>query len=150
MKIEEAIPSDAGSILNLQKIAYISEAELHDDFEIPPLTQTLEQLLEDFKIKKILKVEFGGQLIASGQVNLKDGCAHIGRIIVKPEHQGKGIGSKLMKALEEVYPFAISFEIFTGENSARNLGMYQRRGYKVVSSKLIGKTKIIFLSRTNQ
>jgi hypothetical protein len=40
--IEEATVSDAEEILALQKLAYQSEAEIYNDFGIPPLVQTLE------------------------------------------------------------------------------------------------------------
>lgn len=147
MKIVEAQISDAEEILKLQKLAYISEAELHDDFDIPPLTQTLEELKEDFKVKTFLKAEDEGRLVASGQVYLVDGSAHIGRMAVFPEYQGRGIGSKLMAALEGVFPKAISYNVFTGENSRRNLGMYERRGYRRVRRQKLGNTTIVFLSR---
>ncbi len=41
MEIERAIISDAEEILSLQKLAYRSEAEIYNDFNIPPLVQTL-------------------------------------------------------------------------------------------------------------
>ena len=51
---------------------------------------------------------------------------------VKPEFQGRGIGSQLMSALESVYSKVETFEVFTGVNSTRNLGMYERRGYSKI------------------
>ena len=40
--ITKALYSDLEEILALQKLAYQSEAELYDDYTIPPLTQSLE------------------------------------------------------------------------------------------------------------
>lgn len=148
MDFIEATLKDAESILALQKLAYKQEAELHNDFDIPPLTQSLDELLTDFEHKTVLKVELDGQLVASGQVSLENGCAFIGRMAVKPEYQGKGIGSRLMAALESVFPNATRFELFTGEKSQRNLDMYERRGYVRTHSKYLGKTRVIFLSKT--
>lgn len=42
--ITAASPADAAAILALQKLAYQSEARLYNDFSIPPLLQTLEEL----------------------------------------------------------------------------------------------------------
>ena len=44
MRIEQATTNDAAEILALQKLAYVSEAEIYDDFGIQPLTQTVETL----------------------------------------------------------------------------------------------------------
>jgi len=42
MKIGDATVADAEHILELQKLAYISEAEIYNDYNIPPLIQTLQ------------------------------------------------------------------------------------------------------------
>lgn len=54
MEILHASANDAEVILSLQRAAYQSEATLHNDFNIPPLTQSLNELREDFKRKTIL------------------------------------------------------------------------------------------------
>ena len=144
---QQANPSDSKEILELQKAAYLSEAELHNDFEIPPLTQTLDELINDFKFKKFIKILDGSKIIASGQARLEKDTCHIGRMAVWPEWQGKGIGSKLLAELEKVYPEATRFELFTGEKSASNLSMYCRRGYTEYKRALLGKTTIVFLEK---
>jgi hypothetical protein len=48
MEIEKATVFDAEEILTLQKLAYQSEAEIYNDFNIPPLVQTLESIEKDF------------------------------------------------------------------------------------------------------
>ena len=35
---------DAGELLTLQRAAYVTEAQTHDDPGLPPLRQTLEEL----------------------------------------------------------------------------------------------------------
>jgi hypothetical protein len=47
--IERASVEDAQEILALQRLAYQSEAEIYDDYSIPPLTQTLEAIRADFE-----------------------------------------------------------------------------------------------------
>lgn len=147
MEIQNAVLSDAGEILALQRAAYISEAELHDDFGIPPLTQTIEELISEFENKKILKITENGALLASGQARFSEGCCYIGRMAVWPNLQGKGIGSALLSALESSFSGTNRLELFTGENSTRNLAMYKRRGYVPFKTAQLGKTKVIFLER---
>ena len=48
MKIMKAEKHDLPSILTLQKLAYQSEAELVGDYAIPPLTQTIDSITDDF------------------------------------------------------------------------------------------------------
>jgi len=150
VKVLHATVEDAESILELQRVAYQSEAQLHDDFSIPPLTQTLEQLKLEFGNKTILKIVEDGKLLASGQARLENGTCYIGRMAVWPNLQGKGVGSKLLSSLENVFPEAKRVELFTGENSLANLAMYNRRGYVEFKSAQLGKTKVIFLERILQ
>ncbi len=44
MTITTATDADAQAILELQRLAYRSEAELHGDDTLPPLTETLDQI----------------------------------------------------------------------------------------------------------
>ncbi|MGZ9898766.1 GNAT family N-acetyltransferase [Shewanella gaetbuli] len=147
MKVLQATIEDAEILLDLQRKAYKSEAELHNDFKIPPLTQSLDELKASFSQKTILKIMDGDTILASGQAYLESGTCHIGRMAVWPELQGKGIGSKLLSALESAFPEASRVELFTGEHSASNLAMYKHRGYIQFKTAQLGKTKVIFLER---
>ena len=53
MQIEHANPSDAEAILDLQKRAYASEAEIYNDYNITPLTQTLEEIRNEIEQQQI-------------------------------------------------------------------------------------------------
>lgn len=147
MEICEAKVEDAPIILQIQKEAYISEAELHHDFDIPPLTQSLAELECEFNNKYILKVLLNGQIVGSGQVKLSGSTSYIGRMSVKCGFTGLGIGSKLLNALELIYPEADRVELFTGINSKANLSMYERRGYARIKEETLGKTRVVFLSK---
>ncbi len=88
MDICQAIVDDAPEILELQKSAYISEAELHNDFSIPPLTQSIENLKVSFNKKTILKIVVDNKIVASGQAELIGDTCHIGRMAVWPFLKG--------------------------------------------------------------
>lgn len=53
MKIEITEDRDFGNILELQKKAYKSEALIYDDFNLPPLTQTPDEIIEESKRERI-------------------------------------------------------------------------------------------------
>jgi hypothetical protein len=44
MTITTATYADAQAIVDLQRLAYRSEAELYGDDKLPPLTETLDQI----------------------------------------------------------------------------------------------------------
>ncbi len=52
--IHDATESDAAKILEIQKLAFRGQAVLYDDFTLPPLTQTLEELIQDFIGKMLI------------------------------------------------------------------------------------------------
>ncbi|HJU34920.1 MAG TPA: hypothetical protein VJ695_07345 [Nitrososphaera sp.] len=53
--IKLANPVDAEAILDLQKSAFVSEAKIYDDYIIPSLTQTLDEIKNDFRKQTFLK-----------------------------------------------------------------------------------------------
>jgi phosphoribosylanthranilate isomerase len=129
-RIEPAERGDAADILALQKTAFRSEAELYQDFSIPPLTQTLEDLESEFDAKRFLKAVSDGRIIGSVCAGMRNGTCHIGRLIVLPDRQNRGIGTRLLRAIEAEFPQAERYELFTGERSARNLHLYCKHGYR--------------------
>ena len=61
---------------------------------------------------------------------LEKETAYIGRLMVKPDSQNRGIGTRLMQAIEQYFRIADRYELSTGHKSARNLYLYQRLGYR--------------------
>jgi len=131
MEIHVAEVTDAPEILALQKLAYLSEAKIYNDYTLPPLTQTLEELKAEFGCRTILKAVSGGLVVGSVHGCMVAGCCHIGRLMVHPALQGRGIGTKLMHAIEKIFVAAESWEVFTGELSVRNIRLYKKLGYRV-------------------
>jgi ribosomal protein S18 acetylase RimI-like enzyme len=133
IRITTAEPGDAEEIYALQKIAYVSEAEIYNDFNIPPLAEPLEETLNAFKAYTILKAVLNGKIIGSVRGELTDDYIYIGRLMVLPPYQGRGLGKRLMHAIEAAFPHIQRFILGTGHLSERNLGLYRGLGYKEVS-----------------
>jgi GNAT superfamily N-acetyltransferase len=128
-RVERATPDDAAGILELQKLAYESEAKLYDDWTLPPLTQRLESLREEFATSCVLKAMDADQLVGSVRAREKDHVCHVGRLVVQPRLQGRGVGTLLMRHIEAAFPDVRAFELFTGSRSTGNLRLYERLGY---------------------
>jgi len=147
-RIERAIPADAATILELQKLAYQSEARLYDDWALPPLTQTLENLREEFTESVVMKAVEGNKLVGSVRARVVDGVCRVGRLIVLPELQGHGIGTMLMCAIESAFPERPVFELFTGSRSEGNLRLYERLGYTRTREKALSPAvTLVFLEK---
>lgn len=146
--IIQAGPGDAAEILALQKHAYQTEAELNDDWTIPPLTQTLPEIESEFKTRTFLKAVSKDKIIGSVRAFLDSGTCHIGRLMVFPEYQGKGIGSLLMGKIEAAFPGAKRFELFTSTRSHHNIRLYKRLGYRECrETDLSPKVRLVFMEK---
>ena len=128
--LERATSEDGAEILALQKLAYQSEAAIYNDYAIPPLTQTLEEIVVDLKRQTFLKAIEEGRIVGSVRAYMQEGTCFVGRLIVHPSFQNRGIGTRLLGEIERVFDQAERFELFTGHLSERNLYLYQKLGYR--------------------
>jgi GNAT superfamily N-acetyltransferase len=130
MKILKAQKEDLPEILALQKLCYYEHAVKYNDFNIPPLTQTLEEIETESGSCIILKAVEETKIVGSIRAFEKDGTCFIGRVIVHPDYQNLGIGRKLMSEIEMLFNGAARFELFTGFRDDKNLYFYNKLGYK--------------------
>jgi ribosomal protein S18 acetylase RimI-like enzyme len=132
-KLEKAAEEDLDRILQLQKKAFYGQALIYNDFNLPSLTQTLDDLKREFTVKTIFKVVLDGRIIASIRCFVKDRALSIEKLIVDPDLQNQGIGSRTMQEIENRYAALVDrYELSTGHKSARNLHLYKKLGYKEI------------------
>ncbi|GAA2101537.1 GNAT family N-acetyltransferase [Actinomadura alba] len=131
VKITAAGPGDAGEILTVQRAAYLVEAQLYGDPFIPPLVESLDQMRKVLGGDAVvLKAVDGGRVVGAVRAQFSDRLCLVGRLVVVPDRQGSGIGTRLMTALEgEVTGRVDACVLFTGHLSDGNLRMYRRLGY---------------------
>jgi ribosomal protein S18 acetylase RimI-like enzyme len=149
MEILRATSDDAEEILTLQKLAFRSQAELYEDPALPPLLETLEELRSKFVDHIFLKAVAGLKIVGSVRASVAGGVCHIGRLVVDPGHQRKGLASALMRAIEAEFPAADSFELFTGTKSEGSIHLYKRLGYEPSGTKVISP-KVSHVTLTKQ
>lgn len=86
--IKKAQKEDLEKILELQYLAYQSEAKLFGNMDIPPLKQTIEEVYDEFQKGTILKaVDDGGSIIGSVRAYQENGTVYIGKLMVHPKMQ---------------------------------------------------------------
>jgi ribosomal protein S18 acetylase RimI-like enzyme len=151
VNIVQATVADAEAILRLQKLAYQSEARIYNDCNIPPLTQSDAEIEAEFADHVFLKATTDG-LIIIGSVRAceQGGTCSIGRLIVHPDHQGRGIGSALMREIESRFAHARRFELFTGHKSERNIRLYRNLGYVTFREEQVTDAlRLLFMEKRN-
>jgi GNAT superfamily N-acetyltransferase len=143
--------NDLNTILQLQKDCYIIEAEIHNEYNIPPLMQSLKSLENEFKKSVILKGQVDGQIIASVRGYSDHGTCHIGRLMVRKDYQNKGIGKTLMNSIESIFKDCSRFELFTGFKIEKNLYLYNNLGYKEFKRQIINNNlTLVYLENLSQ
>jgi GNAT superfamily N-acetyltransferase len=78
----------------------------------------------------VLKAVEGSRLVGAVRAKVREGTCLVGRLVVAPDRQGRGVGAALMTAVEaEMAGRATALVLFTGHLSAANLRLYRRLGY---------------------
>jgi GNAT superfamily N-acetyltransferase len=128
--IVDAVGEDAEAILALQRLAYESEARRYQNWSIPPLVEALDAVRGHIERDAVLKALLGDRLVGSVRGVVAHRVCEVGRLIVDPALQRRGIGSALLEAIERRVPDVDAYALFTGDRSVENLRLYQRHGYR--------------------
>ena len=135
--ILKANRNDLQEILQLQYLAYQSEADLFGSRDIPPLKQTIDEVVEEWSSGTILKmVDDNNAIIGSVRAQERDGTVYIGKLMVHPDHRHKGYGTRLLSEIEKCFPDK-RYELFTSTRSSDNIRLYQKLGYSIFARKAV-------------
>lgn len=150
IRIDVITAADAGELLTVRRAAFVSEAQIFNDPNIPALTQTLEELIVDLQSEDVVTLGAwqGHRLIGSIRVGIEDDKATIGRLAVAPDLQGKGIGTQLLFAVLRYLPEGVK-EVwaFTGQNSKHNIALYNDNGYEHQFDQVAGDLTYAYLRK---
>ena len=140
---------DAGELLTLQRAVYVTEAAAYNDFGMPPLTQTLADLSTELASPDVtaLGLRDGGRLVAAVRLRLTGTTVELGRLIVAPDRQGQGLGTRLLRYAESVFPEALQIRLFTGEHSSSNINLYTREGYSETERTSAGNYQLVHFAK---
>ena len=134
IEVRPATRSDAGEILTLQRAAwYHTEAQRHGWMFIPPLTQTLDELSGRHRHPDRARCR-----PRSPHRRYRARRSHAYRLVhrrlgVVPDLQGRGLGRRLLAAIEASAPDGVArFTLTTGPKSVENIAFYERHGYRRV------------------
>jgi ribosomal protein S18 acetylase RimI-like enzyme len=144
MNIYKADYKDLDEILRLQYLAYKSEAALFGTDDIPPLKQTIQEVIAEYDRGTVLKlVDDENVIIGSVRAKEENGTVYIGKLMVHPDHRGKGYGTRLLTEIEKYFSCK-RCELFTSTRSVDNIRLYEKNGYKEYKREAISN-ELIFV-----
>lgn len=131
LEITPFMPSDVAELLVLQRCCWVEEAIANDSLDIPPLTETHDDILRWAAQWATFVMRLDGRLIGAVRGRAEpEHRWHIGRVMVAPDLTGRGLGTELISLMESLAPKDTrEFVMFTGAGSARNIRTYERAGY---------------------
>ena len=130
--IVPATLEDAPALLAMQKIAFEPEARACQAWDIPPLQETVDGLREHIRMATVLKAVEGERLLGAIRGIVTGATCLIRVLAVAPEAQGRGLGARLLRAIEDAHPRVERFELTTNMIMVGNVRFYLRHGYEVV------------------
>jgi tRNA (guanine37-N1)-methyltransferase len=136
VEIRLAVPADAGELFTLQRACWVQEMQANPGVPIPALEEGYADLQRWLATDTVLVARSAGRLVGAvrARLHLRPGgdVWDIGRLMVAPDLQGRGLGRTLLARIEtHAPPSATGFELFTGSGSLRNQTMYKRAGYRL-------------------
>ena len=115
--------SDAERLLQLQQSAYRVEADLIGFDGIPPLQETLEELMG--QPLEWLGIRSNGEIVAALAYVTSGDVLDIDRLVVAPDHFGRGYGSALVASLLDHPHITVS----TGTANLPARRLYEKLGF---------------------
>ena len=130
-----ATPADVPELLTLSRACWVTEAQANGTLDIPPLVETLEETAAGIAAWTTWTMRAGGRLVGSVRARVApddDSLWQIGRLMVAPDLQGRGLGRALLAFGEaQAPPGTTAYWLNTGVRSDRNLRIYRKAGYRV-------------------
>lgn len=136
LEIRSVVPADAGELYTLQRACWVQELQANPGVPIAALEEPYAELQRWISTDTVLVARSAGRLVGAVRARLHEGQGgdvwDIGRLMVAPDLQGRGLGRRLLERIERLAPAtATAFELFTGAGSLRNQKMYRKAGYRL-------------------
>jgi tRNA (guanine37-N1)-methyltransferase len=132
-EITLATRADAGELFTLTKACWLQEQRANPDKVFPAVEESLEDAVRGIEACTTFVARVAGRMIGSCRGRLEGDVWDIGRVMVAPDLQGRGLGPHLLALIEQAAPAeATSYALVAGARSADNIRMYKKAGYRLV------------------
>ena len=129
-------PGTVDAIVALQRASYRVEADLLGARTLPALTETPRQLRAAGE--RFLGAFEGERLVGAVSWKRSGPLLDIHRLVVHPDRFRRGIGGRLLDALDAHEPDAERVVVDTGAANAPARRLYERHGFTPVEERLVG------------
>lgn len=131
LAIRRATDDDTADVLNVTKASFsLYQDELHVDYEVKALKETIESTLHDIRENAVFVVERNGEIVGAIRIKqLSPDLWYIYRFGVSPEITNTGLGSALLDA-------AITY---AKENGAKAITLHTNAKYYRLARYYYGK-----------
>src|SRR5688572_4128151 len=126
-----ATKSDVGELLTVQRACWVQEALANRTLAIPALHESFDDVLASLGSWDTYIVRQDGRLVGSVRGRLNDGEYEVGRLMVVPDLQGRGLGRRLLEHLLRLVPATTPCVLTTGAQSTDNQRMYRAAGFEI-------------------
>lgn len=149
--VEKARMEDIADILHVQKQAFYPVSVVEQNDRLPPLVQTQQEIEAEFSRRVFLKYTQDGKIVGSVRAHLDEsGVCQIGKLVVLPEYQCRGIGRALMEAIEREFNKSNGYELFTGSIHEKTVAFYHRLGYQTTSKTVMSGVCMEFMKKATK
>lgn len=136
VEVRAVRPGDAGELLTLQRACWVQEtvdtAASAGPAVVPDaLTETLDDVRAWTREGTVLVAVSAGRLVGAVRGTLHGSTWEVGRLMVAPDLQGRGLGRMLLAQAEALAPAeATGYELLTSTGVARNQRIWKKAGYR--------------------
>jgi tRNA (guanine37-N1)-methyltransferase len=134
LEVRLATRADVGELFTLTRACWLQELWANPGAFIPALAETVEDAVRGMEDWTTFVALAGGRIVGSTRGRLAgDGTVwDVGRVMVAPDLQGRGLGRYLLRLVEDAAPAEVtSYELMTGAHSVDNLRTYKKAGYRL-------------------
>lgn len=153
MQIREATVSDYKAFTEVSRASFKQEADRlrlpYRDLNIEPPGYD-DEAMSLYLIEQLTcyVIEHEGQIVGGTVVTLTgQDYGRIDRIFVHPDRQGRGIGKRALKLIEEIHPTVRIWELETSTAQPHNVAFYRAVGYQSVFE---SSEEVCFVKRVKQ
>ena len=135
LQIRSATRADAGELFTLTRACWLQEQWANPGAVIPALEESLDDAVRGLEEWTTVVAVAGGRIVGSarGRSEGPGGSVwDVGRVMVVPDLQGRGLGRRLLALIEDAAPQHVtSYSLFTGAGSVDTIRMYKKAGYRL-------------------
>lgn len=150
-RVERACREDLAQLLAVQHEAFgrvAQEAGVPLD-HMPPARESLGELeqLYDGGMAFFVARDTSDSIVGTVRGALVDHSVEVGRLGVTATALRRGVARALMRALEDAFPSAERFELFTGADAAGPIALYESLGYSIFATETMGPWTLVRMER---